>query len=144
MNTNPHDVRHSPPPPAGVMGGEAALRPDRLPINSHCRAILSPEIPRTAGRRMMSNPSRAAHPFQTVEAVSHHPAKTPGRAEVVRGASRTLYKAMRGLLASYHVKIGHEGDVAEAARLSTGKTGAVLIWGVAAANRERGPMRKSP
>lgn len=142
MNTNPHDVRHG--PPAGVMGGEAALRPDRLPTSFYCRAILSPEIPRTAGRRMVSNPSRAAQPFQTVNAVSVHAAETPEGAEVVRGALRTLHKAMRGLLASYHVKFGHGGDVAETARLSTGETGAVPIWGVAAANRERGPMRKSP
>jgi hypothetical protein len=60
MNTNPHGARHN--PTVGAMGGGVAGRFGSVPnTNFHCRAILSPEHPRTAERRACLLHGRAAH-----------------------------------------------------------------------------------
>lgn len=87
MNTNSHGVGIR-PGSAAMGGARISLRPESAP-QSYCRAILSLD-PSTAERRVMPHISRAAHQFQIVAALTHHPAVARGTGEVVRVRASTF------------------------------------------------------
>jgi hypothetical protein len=71
----------------------------------------------------MSNPSRAAHFFQIVAALTHHPAVARGTGEVVRVRASTISDDLRF----------HAADVAEITGFPTGPNAAVPHRGKTAA-----------